>query len=175
MSEASARIPKNFAPEKYTITFSPDYSNLKYSMTTEILINTLSDQFPYLILNADKYNYKILSLLLYKFDNIADEWVEIGKKNPEILEQNHLFYYRLPEEEKQYEVQEGLYIPIEKKVNKDEKLKLIFYLEGNLSSDMGNALYLATNLDEKRELFDDRDKLEEEWQLLYNNLENFPN
>ena len=39
---------------------------------------------------------------------------------------------------------------------------------------MGNALYLATNLDEKRELFDDRDKLEEEWNLLYNNLENFP-
>ena len=66
MSEASARISKNFSPEKYTITFSPDYSNLKYTLTTEILINTLSAQFPYLILNADKYNYKILSLLLYK-------------------------------------------------------------------------------------------------------------
>ena len=96
------------------------------------------------------------------------------KKNPKILEQNHLFYYRSPEEEKQYEVQEGLYIPIEKRVNKDEKLKLIFNLEGKLSSDMGNALYLAINLDGKRELFDDRDKLEEEWNLLYNNLENFP-
>ena len=173
--DASARIPKNFAPEKYTITFSPNYSNLKYTMTTEILINSLSDQFPYLILNADKYNYKILNLLLYNFDNIADEWIEIGKKNPELLEQNHLFYFKLPEEEQQYEVQEALYIPIDKKVNKDEKLKLIFYLEGKLSSDMGNALYLSTNLDEKRELFDDRDKLAEEWQLLYNNLENLPN
>ena len=40
---------------------------------------------------------------------------------------------------------------------------------------MGNALYLAINLDGKRELFDDRDKLEEEWNLLYNNLANLPN
>ena len=78
MREASAHIPKKSAPEKYTITFSPSY--LKYTLATEILINTLSAQFLYLILNVDKYNYKILSLLLYKFDNIADEWVEIGKK-----------------------------------------------------------------------------------------------
>ena len=38
MSEASARIPKNFAPEKYSITFSPDYSNLKYTMETEQIV-----------------------------------------------------------------------------------------------------------------------------------------
>ena len=89
MDTIPARIPKKFAPEKYTILFSPDYPNLKYTMTTEILINSLSDQFPYLILNGDKYNYKILNLLLYKFDNIADEWVEIGKKDDQ-KEHNHL-------------------------------------------------------------------------------------
>ena len=174
MDEPSVRIPKNFQPEKYTITFCPDYSNLKYSMTTEVLINSLSDKFPYLILNADKYNYKILKLLLYKFDNIADEWIEIGKNNIESLEHNHLYYFRLPEEDRKYEIQEGLYIPIEKKVNIGEKLRLNFYIEGKISCDMNNALYLATNLDEKRGIFDDRDKLQAEWNLSFNNLQNFP-
>ena len=126
--EPSARIPKNFAPEKYTIKFSPDYSNLKYTMKTEILINSLSEKFPYLILNAIKYNYKILNLLLYKFDNIADEWIEIGKKNLESNGNSHLYSFNLSEEDKKYEVQEGLYIPIEKEVNKGEKLKLYFYI-----------------------------------------------
>ena len=175
MYKSSARIPKNFAPEKYTILFSPDYPNLKYSMASEILINTLSDQFPYLILNGDNYNYKILSLFLYKFDNIADEWVEIGKKNEELQEHNHEYYFYLPEEDEQYKVQEGLYIPIEKKVNKGEKLKLKFTLEGEISSDMSNALYLSTNLDEKKELFEDREKFENEWNSLYKNLETYPN
>ena len=172
--DASARIPKNFAPEKYTISFCPDYSKLKYSMTTEILINSLSDKFPYLILNADRYNYQILKLLLYKFDNIADEWIEIGKNNTESSEHNHLFYFKLPEEDRKYAVQEGIYIPIEKKVNIGEKLKLDFYIEGKISCDMNNALYIATNLDEKREIFNDRDKLETEW-ISYNDLQNFPN
>ena len=173
--EPSARIPKNFAPEKYTIKFSPDYSNLKYTMKTEILINSLSDKFPYLILNAIKYNYKILNLLLYKFDNIADEWVEIGKKNLESNEHSHLYSFNLSEEDKKYEVQQGLYIPIEKEVNKGEKLKLYFCIEGKLTSDMNNALYLSTNLDEKKELFDDNDKFEEEWNSKYNNLKSIPN
>ena len=173
--EPSARIPKNFAPEKYTIKFSPDYSNLKYTMKTEILINSLSDKFPYLILNAIKYNYKILNLLLYKFDNIADEWIEIGKKNLESNEHSHLYSFNLSEEDKKYEVQQGLYIPIEKEVNKGEKLKLYFCIEGKLTSDMNNALYLSTNLDEKKELFDDNDKFEEEWNSKYNNLKSIPN
>ena len=168
MDAIPARIPKNFAPEKYTILFSPDYPNLKYSMTTEILINSLSDQFPYLILNGDKYNYKILNLLLYKFDNIADEWIEIGKKDEE-KENNHIYYFYLPEEDMQYRVQEGLYIPIEKKVNKGEKLKLKFYLEGEISTNMNRALYLSTNLDEKKELFDNIEKFEAEWNSLYKN------
>ena len=172
--EGSSRIPKNFAPEKYTIKFRPDYSNLKYSMNTEIIINSLSSKFPYLIINACNSNYTIINLLLYKFDNIADEWIEVGKTNTESLEHNHLFYFTLPEEDKIYSVQEGLYIPIEKEVNKGEKLKLIFYIEGKISSSMSNALYICTNLDEKRELFDDKIKLEEEWKLNYNNLENFP-
>ena len=112
--EPSARIPKNFAPEKYTIKFSPDYSNLKYTITTEILINSLSDKFPFLILNADKYNYKIIHLLLYKFDNIADEWMEVGQTNTESQEHSHIYYYFLNDENKKYEVEGGLYIPIEK-------------------------------------------------------------
>ena len=170
--EPPARIPKNFAPEKYTITFSPDYSNLKYTINTEILIISLSNKFPYLILNADKYNYKITHLLLYKFDNIADEWIEIGKKNPESLEHSHLYFFKLSEEDGKYEVQKGIYIPIDKEVNKGEKLKLNFSLEGKITTDMNNALYLATNLDEKRLLFSERDKFEEEWKLNYSNLEN---
>ena len=136
--EGSSRIPKNFAPEKYTIKFRPDYSNLKYSMNTEIIINSLSSKFPYLIINACNSNYTIINLLLYKFDNIADEWIEVGKTNTESLEHNHLFYFTLPEEDKIYSVQEGLYIPIEKEVNKGEKLKLIFYIEGKISSSMSN-------------------------------------
>jgi hypothetical protein len=173
--EPSARIPKNFAPEKYTIKFSPDYSNLKYTITTEILINSLSDKFPFLILNADKYNYKIIHLLLYKFDNIADEWMEVGQTNTESKEHSHIYYYSLNDENKKYEVEEGLYIPIEKEVNKGEKLKLNFLIEGKMSSEMNNALYLATNLDEKRELFQDKSKFEEEWNLKYNNLYSMPN
>ena len=61
-------------------------------MNTEIIINSLSTKYPYLILNANNFNYKIINLLLYKFDNIADEWIEIGKKNPESLEHSHLFF-----------------------------------------------------------------------------------
>ena len=144
-----ARIPKNFVPEKYSITFSPDYSNLKYTMNTEILINSLSDKYPYLILNANEHNYKIMKLLLFKFDNIADEWIEIGKNNIESEDHSHLYFFCLPEEEKQYIIQQGIYIPINNKVNKGEKLKLTFSLEGKMTSDMSNGLYLSTNLDVK--------------------------
>ena len=174
MNEPSARIPKNFSPEEYIITFSPDYSNLKYTMETEILINSLSEKFPYLILNADKYNYKIINLLLYKFDNIADEWIEIGKNNMESLIHTHLFCFNLCDEDKKYEVEDGLYIPINNNINKGEKLKLIFLIEGKITCDMNNALYIATNLDENRELFNDKDKLQEEWNLKYTNLANIP-
>ena len=160
MGEPSCRIPKNFSPETYTITFSPDYSNLKYSMETEIIIISLSEKFPYLIINANEFNYKITYLLLYKFDNIADEWIEVGKINSESQEYTHLYYYNLSGEDKKYEVQDGLYIPINKDVNKNEKLKLIFRIEGKITSDMNNALYISTNFDEKRVLFDDKNKLQ---------------
>ena len=173
--EPSARIPKNFAPEKYTIIFSPDYSHLKYTMNTEIIINSLSNKFPYLIINANRYNYQIINLLLFKFDNIADEWIEVGKINQESKEHSHIYYYSLLDDDKKYEVEDGLYIPIEKEVNKGEKLKLKFLIEGKMNSDMSKALYFATNLDEKRELFDDKDKFEEEWNSKYNNLESMPN
>ena len=175
IDNSSCRIPKNFAPETYTITFSPDYSNLKYSFESEITIISLSDKFPYLILNADKNNYKIIYLLLYKFDNIADEWVEIGQKNLESKEHTHLFYYELPEKDKEYEVEDGLYIPINNGVNKNEKLKLIFQIEGDISCSMDNALYLSTNLDDKRYLFDDIKALKNEWNSKYSDLEKFPN
>ena len=175
MGEPSCRIPKNFSPETYTITFSPDYSNLKYSMETEIIIISLSEKFPYLIINANEFNYKITYLLLYKFDNIADEWIEVGKINSESQEYTHLYYYNLSGEDKKYEVQDSLYIPINKDVNKNEKLKLIFRIEGKITSDMNNALYISTNFDEKRVLFDDKNKLQEEWDLKYKNLENYTN
>ena len=119
MGEPSCRIPKNFSPETYTITFSPDYSNLKYSMETEIIIISLSEKFPYLIINANEFNYKITYLRLYKFDNIADEWIEVGKINSESQEYSHLYYYYLSGEDKKYEVQDGLYIPFIKDVNKN--------------------------------------------------------
>ena len=175
MEKLPCRIPKNFSPERYAITFSPDYSNLKYSFETEIIIISLSEKFPYLILNADKYNYKIIYLLLYKFDNIADEWIEIGKKNLESKEHTHLYYYELPENDKKYIVEDGLYIPIKIGVSKNEKLKLIFLIEGDITCNMKNALYLSTNLDDKRYLFDDMDALKKEWNSKYNNLEKFPN
>ena len=174
MDDQPSRIPKNFNPESYTITFSPDYSNLKYTMETEIIINSLSEKFPYLILNANKYNYKINYLLLYKFDNIADEWIEVGKKNLESQENSHLFYFQLSDEDKKYEVQDGFYIPINKDVNKGEKLKLIFLIEGKITCDMSNALYISTNLDKSRELFDDKNKLQKEWESKYTNLADMP-
>ena len=175
MEDPPARIPKNFSPEKYSITFIPDYSNLIYSMSTEIIINSLSEKFPYLILNADKYNYKIKNLLLFKFDNISHEWIEIGKNNPESLEHNHLFYYRLPEQDNKYKVQECIYIPLEKEVDKGEKLKLNFNIEGRISCDMNDALFLTTNLVEKKDIFKDRDKFHEEWETKYNDLKNLSN
>ena len=172
----SARLPKNFMPEKYTITFIPDYSNLKYTINAEILIESFSVDFPYLILNASETNYKINSLLLYNFDNIADEWHEIGKDNTNSNLHSHLYFFHLDsEEEKKYEIQEGLYIPINNKVNKGEKLKLIYSIEGTISCDMKNALYLGTNLDEKKELFNNKNKFKEEWEKNYQNLEKKPN
>ena len=168
--ETSARIPKNFSPEKYTIKFSLDYAKLKYTIQTEILINSLSDKYPFLIINANKFKYKIIYLLLYKFENIADEWVEIGKPNKDSLIPSHTFFYELFGENKKYEVEEGLYIPIEKEVKKGEKLKLLFEVEGKFGSDMVNALYLTTNLDEEREFFDNKNKFEESWLSKYNNL-----
>ena len=40
---------------------------------------------------------------------------------------------------------------------------------------MNNALYISTNFDEKRVLFDDKNKLQEEWDLKYKNLEKYQN
>ena len=161
--EISHRIPKNFAPEKYAITFNPDYSTLKYTFKTEILIKSLSENFPYLILNGTN-DYIIKYLLLYKFDNIADEWVEIGQKKENGEIHSHNFFFTLPENDVKYTVQDGLYIPIEKPVKTGEKLKLIFFLEGKISPDMNrNALYICTNYDEKRPAFQDDASIEKEW------------
>ena len=98
----SPRIPKNFSPDKYIISFSPDYANLKYTIHSEILITSLSENFPYLILNASAINYKIISLFLYKFDNIADEWVEIGQKNSSSEISTHTYLYELSPQEYKY-------------------------------------------------------------------------
>jgi hypothetical protein len=97
------------------------------------------------------------------------------KKNLESKEHTHLFYYELPENDKKYEVEDGLYIPINIGVNKNEKLKLIFMIEGDISCTMDNALYLSTNLDDKRYLFDDIDTLKKEWNSKYKNLEKYSN
>ena len=165
MQEISARIPKNFAPEKYIISFSPDYSILKYTIKTEILIKSLSENFPYLILNGSSTNYSIKYLLLYKFDNIADEWVEIGQKKEYSEKYSHNFFFDLPEKDIEYTVQDGLYIPIDKSIKKGEKIKLIFFLEGKISPELKkNALYICTNYDDKRLAFKDNISLEQEWQ-----------
>ena len=142
----SPRIPKNFAPEKYTISFSPDYAHLSYTIKSEILINSLSENFPYLILNASSTNYSIKYLLLYKFDNIADEWVEIGQKKEgsEIL--THNYFFNLPEKDIKYTIQDGIYIPIAKPVKKGEQLKLIFFLKGKISPELKKmrCIYVLT-------------------------------
>ena len=176
LEEISPRIPKNFSPEKYIISFSPDYANLTYKITEEILIMSLSKNFPYLILNASETKYKINYLLLYKFDNIADEWVEIGQKNSSSEINTHTFLFSLSDQEKKYLVQDGIYIPIIKDIKKGEKLKLIISLEGKLSPEMSNnALYLCTNYDEKRPLFKQNESLEKEWkENNYNNINILP-
>jgi len=176
LEEISPRIPKNFSPEKYIISFSPDYANLTYQITEEILITSLSENFPYLILNASETNYKIFYLLLYKFDNIADEWVEIGQKNTSVEINTHIYLFSLNDQEKKYLIQDGLYIPIIKDIKKGEKLKLIISLEGKLSPEMSNnALYLCTNYDEKRPLFKQYETLEKEWkENNYNNISTLP-
>ena len=174
--EISPRIPKNFSPEKYIISFSPDYANLTYQITEEILITSLSENFPYLILNASETNYKIFYLLLYKFDNIADEWVEIGQKDTSVEINTHIYLFSLNDQEKKYLIQDGLYIPIIKDIKKGEKLKLIISLEGKLSPEMSNnALYLCTKYDEKRPLFKQYETLEKEWkENNYNNISTLP-
>ena len=40
----------------------------------------LSENFPYLILNGIETKYNLNSLILFKYDNISDEWVDIGQK-----------------------------------------------------------------------------------------------
>ena len=151
MEDISPRIPKNFSPEKYTIK-------------SEILINSLSENFPYLILNGSKFNYSIKYLFLYKFDNIADEWVEIGQKKEDTDILTHNFFFSLPENDLKYTVQDGLYIPIVKPIKKGEQLKLIFLLEGQISPELNsNALYICTNYDEKRPAFKDNASIEKEW------------
>ena len=160
----SPRIPKNFIPEKYTITFSPDYPKLKYTIKTEILIKSVSENIPYLILNGSNSNYIIKYLLLYKFDNIADEWVEVGqiKETSEIY--THNFYFTLPEKDIKYQVQDGMYIPLNQNIKKGEKLKLKYFLEGKMTPELDkNALYLCTNLDDKRDSFKDYKVLLKEW------------
>ena len=175
MENISPRIPKNFSPERYHISFSPDYSNLKYTIKTEILIKSLSDNFPYLILNANAINYSINYLFLYKFDNIADEWVEIGQKVEESKVNTHKFLYTLPEIDNKYTVQDGLYIPLNKYVKNGEILKLIYLVEGKITSDSkNNALYLCTNYDEKKLVFMSSKNLEKEWNdCNYNKLNSF--
>ena len=175
MENISPRIPKNFSPERYHISFSPDYSNLKYTIKTEILIKSLSDNFPYLILNANAINYSINYLFLYKFDNIADEWVEIGQKVEESKVNTHKFLYTLPEIDNKYTVQDGLYIPLNKYVKNGEILKLIYLVEGKITPDSkNNALYLCTNYDEKKLVFMNSKNLEKEWNdCNYNKLNSF--
>ena len=175
MENISPRIPKNFSPERYHISFSPDYSNLKYTIKTEILIKSLSDNFPYLILNANAINYSINYLFLYKFDNIADEWVEIGQKVEESKVNTHKFLYTLPEIDNKYTVQDGLYIPLNKYVKNGEILKLIYLVEGKMTPDSkNNALYLCTNYDEKKLVFLNSKNLEKEWNdCNYNKLNSF--
>ena len=175
MENISPRIPKNFSPERYHISFSPNYSNLKYTIKTEILIKSLSDNFPYLILNANAKNYSINYLFLYKFDNIADEWVEIGQKVEESKVNTHKFLYTLPEIDNKYTVQDGLYIPLNKYVKNGEILKLIYLVEGKITSDSkNNALYLCTNYDEKKLVFMNSKNLEKEWNdCNYNKLNSF--
>jgi hypothetical protein len=175
METISPRIPKNFSPERYHISFSPDYSNLKYTIKTEILIKSLSDNFPYLILNANAKNYSINYLFLYKFDNIADEWVEIGQKVEESKVNTHKFLYTLPEIDNKYTVQDGLYIPLNKYVKNGEILKLIYLVEGKMTPDSkNNALYLCTNYDEKKLVFMNSKNLEKEWNdCNYNKLNSF--
>ena len=164
MEEIPPRIPKNFSPEKYNISFSPNYETLKYDIKSQITIKSLSDNFPYLILNASKTHYTIKYLLLYKFDNIADEWVEIGQKKQDTEVNSHNFFFELPEKDIKYTVQDGLYIPIEKPVKKGEKLKLVIYVKGRMSPELKNcALYLCTNYDEKRTAFKDYESLAKEW------------
>ena len=164
MEEISPRIPKIFSPEKYTISFSPDYANLKYTIKTEILIKSLSENCPYLILNAAKINYTIENVLLYRFDNIADEWVEIGEKNNLLQNPSHIFYYTLPEKDINYTIQDGLYIPIKKEIKKGERIKLNYIVKGILGPELKNsALYLCTNYDEKRPVFKSNSDLEKEW------------
>ena len=170
-SEIPCRIPKNFNPDKYTIIFQPDYKNLKYTAKGEIEITSLSNNFPYLIMNASETNYTINSLFLSKFDPIADEWVEIGKKNENT--NNHIFYYKLNENEKQYIIQDGLYIPIEKEVRENDKLKLIYTVSGNITTNLdNNSLYLTTDDDKDRELFKNKELFNKTWISNFENLEN---
>ena len=113
-------------------------------------MKSCSDNFPYLILNGSATNYFIKYLLLYKFDNIVDEWVEIGQKKENSEIYTHNFYFSLPEKDINYSVQDGLYIPIVKQIKKEEQLKLIFLLEGKISPELRkNALYICPNYDEK--------------------------
>ena len=81
----------------------------------------------------------------------------------------------MPEIDNKYTVQDGLYIPLNKYVKNGEILKLIYLVEGKITSDSkNNALYLCTNYDEKKLVFMNSKNLEKEWNdCNYNKLNSF--
>ena len=115
----NARIPKDFNPEKYNITFYFDVINLKYTINGEISLISLKNNPKYLIINALPSEYEIKLMTILKFDIIMDDWIILSNK----------YLNSLPNQRDN--IEECIYFPLEN-VNIDDKIKITFTIEGKI-------------------------------------------
>lgn len=135
IQESKCRIPRNFIPKRYEITFYIDVINLTYSIKQEISIISNVNNPKYLTLNAITTNYSIQNLSLTKYDIISDTWIEIST--------NYLTKSPNPSNE----IEDAIYIPIPNEViiNKDDELKFSCLVQGSISNKKGGFYFTFQN------------------------------
>ncbi len=129
----NARIPKDFNPEKYNITFYFDVINLKYIINGEISLISLKNNPKYLIINALPSEYKIQLITVLKFDKIMDDWVTLSNS----------YLESLPNQKD--DIEECIYFPLENVII-DDILKIKFTIESEIK--MLNQTGLSVNFND---------------------------
>ena len=161
MSCVVPRIPKFVAPEKYTLVFYPNLLRLTYEIEEELDMFALEDKREYLLINGAN-DYELTSFELYKFDQIADDWIDSLPQKTEKEAKNFSENFVYPQGTKLENVEECWYIKLKNTVYKNEKLKLKIKLKGSLKCIKEfNGLYVCTSSPEYSHLFTNSAKLGE--------------